>query len=1197
MERACASCGAVNAEGARFCGQCGGALARACARCGDAFDESARFCPACGTPVGGLAPSEREARKVVSALFADVVGSTPLGERLDPEDFSTVVGEAVAHMAAAVDEFGGSVSELAGDGLLALFGAPTSHEDDAERAVRAGLAIVARNRAYAAEVATRWGIEDFSVRVGIETGLAVLGAMGGGDRVQYGAMGDSLNTAARLQAAAPVGGVLVGEHTQRLVGPLFEWGPRVALELKGKGEPVGAFPAVGESEASGTFRTLPGNEAALVGREPELTAIDELVEAAAAGTGGVLVLSGEAGIGKSRLLREVNTRFAAAAPEGAEPPRWLEGRCASYGENVPYLPVRGLLRAWLGVPRTTPPEESDRRLRAEAGALLGDDADAVVPFLGSVLGSAPTEELAGLAPEAIQERSFEAVETLLRRLAEAGPLAVALDDLHWADATSLALVARLLEMTDDTALLLVLATRPERDHPVWELRQRAAREHGHRTRELDLEPLGDDAERGLLAGLVGEETLPESVRTDVLDRAEGNPFYLEEIVRALADSGALAQDAGGWRFEVAAPVEIPETVEKVVLARVDRLEPRSHEVLAAAAVLGRQFGLPLLEEVAGPDGVAEALRDLQRLDLVRQERRWPEPEYRFRHSLIQEATYRSLLKRRREQLHRQAARALASRLGEGRDDLAGMLAQHYHAAGEFEAALEQHTRAATAAASVHALDEALAQLDGALAAAAALGLGPEDRRVAMLHRDRGGIRYDYTGDFAGSRADLEAALEGARAFGDAGLEVQALLTLSGVERAQDGVSSLERLLEAVAVAEAADDPSLQVAALSRLCIHRSVLLELEAALACGNRALEIAGQANDPAARPVALDAVKLVAGQLGDLTLLDSACSEILAGEDGEAVRPGYRMEARGYRAWTLQEWAAGAAATGDWELAEARARQAIEENREIGGVSHHPVFLDALARVQRSPGDYGAALRTAREACARAHGIAHREWAAWTDATLGWVLMDLRSVDLAAEALDSGLREAERGNAPWRRVLCLGLLAWARAALGQPEAAAELAAQGEQALAAVTLPPGGAFMGGAPAYLGIARAHLAIGDPQRAEATLRPIAESAERLGWREYAAAALLVGGLAAAAREDPDAARARLSGALDIADDIGLPGVAWEAHAALASLAGLDAAEHAATARAEVQRIAAGVDDQAIRDRFVAGALGSLDVAAA
>jgi tetratricopeptide (TPR) repeat protein len=498
---------------------------------------------------------------------------------------------------------------------------------------------------------------------------------------------------------------------------------------------------------------------------------------------------------------------------------------------------------------------------------------------------------------------------------------------------------------------------------------------------------------------------------------------------------------------------------------------------------------------------------------------------------------------------------------------------------------------------VHALDEALAQLDGALAAAAALGLGPEDRRVAFLHRDRGAFRYDFLGDFAGSRADLEAALAGARMFGDASLEVQALLTMSGVERAEDSVSSLERLVEAVGVAEAAGDPALQVAALSRLSIHRSVLLELDEGLACGNRALEMAGQTGDSSARAVALDAVKLVAGLLGDVALLDDACSEILAARDDEAVRPGFRMEARAYRAWALQEWSAGAGAVGDWELAQTRARRAIEENRELGGVSHHPVFLDALARIQRSTGDYGAALRTARQASEDAHGIAHREWTAWTDATLGWVLLDLRSVELAVEALESGLQEAERGSAPWRRVLCLGLLAWARGALGQREPAAELAARGEQALAAVSLPPGGAFMGGAPAYLGIARAHLAIGDPERAEATLRPIADSAERLGWREYAAAALLVGGLAAAARNDADRARTSLSTALDVADAIGLPGVAWEAHAALASLTGDGAVEHAAAARAEVERIAAGVDDQAIRERFLAEALGSLDAAAA
>ncbi|MDX6643078.1 MAG: hypothetical protein QOD76_1040, partial [Solirubrobacteraceae bacterium] len=268
---------------------------------------------------------------MVSALFADVVGSTALGERLDPEDFTEIVGTAVARMAEAVEEFGGEVSELAGDGLLALFGAPVAHEDDPERAVLAGLRIVELIGEYGDEVARQWDIEGFAVRVGIETGLAILGPMGGGGKVEYGAMGDSLNTAARLQAAAEAGTVLVGAQTQRLITPLFEWGEPRELTLKGKAETVLAHPARRPRAEPGAVRGLAGREVAVVGRDQELQVGGEAVEGVLAGAGAVLLVSGDAGIGKTRLVSELRARFEASESAGGAP-RWLEGRCVSYGE-------------------------------------------------------------------------------------------------------------------------------------------------------------------------------------------------------------------------------------------------------------------------------------------------------------------------------------------------------------------------------------------------------------------------------------------------------------------------------------------------------------------------------------------------------------------------------------------------------------------------------------------------------------------------------------------------------------------------------------------------------------------------------------------------------------------------------------------------------------------------------------------------
>jgi ABC-type oligopeptide transport system substrate-binding subunit/class 3 adenylate cyclase len=652
----------------------------------------------------------REERKVVTALFADLVGSTALGERLDPEEVKLIVGEAVARIIAAVEEFGGTVKDLAGDGVLALFGAPVAHEDDAERAVRAGLRIVAAVGAYGHEVETAWGVEGFAVRVGLATGPAVLGLLGAGSRVEYGAVGDAVNVAARLQAHAQPGTVLVGSITQRLVEALFRWGPVSSFEVKGKAEPVTAAEVL-EPVSGGRTRGLPGMQAPLVGRDTDLANGIAALEDVLAGRGGILLITGEAGIGKSRLLNELADRVE-RLPRPGPPPTWIEGKCVSYGESLPYWPFRDLVREWLGVSLDEPELRVRVTLRRRLDQLFGERAAEVYPYLGAMLGLALEPEaaarLAELSPEALQYRTFQVVHHLAERLAAEGPVILVVEDLHWADATSTQLLERLLPVTEDAAVLLVLTLRPERDHAAWRIKEVAERTLPHRTREITLEALSRAADRQLLGALVGMGTLPRDIEVRILADAEGNPFYLEELVRSLADAGALVREDEHWRFDHAAPVEIPPTVEKVILARIDRLTPACHEVLTAASVLGRQFGLPLLEGVSGGDEtVRESLHELQRLDLVREGRRWPEPEYRFKHALIQEAAYRTIVTEQRTALHRRAARWLEERYRDNTDEVAGLLAYHWLAADDEAKAVAYLTRAGDKARLEYALDEAI----------------------------------------------------------------------------------------------------------------------------------------------------------------------------------------------------------------------------------------------------------------------------------------------------------------------------------------------------------------------------------------------------------------------------------------------------------------------------------------------------------
>jgi ABC-type oligopeptide transport system substrate-binding subunit/class 3 adenylate cyclase len=675
----------------------------------------------------------REERRMITAVFADLVGSTALGEHLDPEGLKVIVGDAIGRVIGAVESYGGTVKDLAGDGVLALFGAPTAHEDDPERAVRASLQIVEEIVLYAREVEAAWDVRGFGVRVGVQSGPVVVGAIGAGSRVEYAALGDAVNTASRLQAAAGAGEVLVGEETFRVVEPVFDWGRPTELTLKGRSAPIVAHVALAATGIT-RARGLEGVQARLIGRERELDAGRRAVAEVLAGTGGIVLLTGEPGIGKTRLVAELRDVFEAGTPQHGRA-LWIEGRCVSYGESMPYWPFRDLLRGWVGVLTDEPELRVRVALRRMLERLFGQRATELSPYLATLLGLTLEPEaarrLAELSPEALQYRTFEVVRQLISRLAEEGPVAVVLEDLHWSDPTSLQLLERLFADTEHAALLLVLTSRLERDHPWWGVKETASRELPHRITDVTLEALSGDAGKELLHALVGDRTLPPDVERRILEPAEGNPFFLEELIRSLVDAGAVTHDERGWRFVHDVPLEVPPTVEKVILARIDRLDPGARDALVAASVLGRQFGLPLLEAVTGDeeDAVRRSLLDLMRLDLIREGRRWPEPEYRFKHALIQEAAYRTLITADRNRLHREAARWLEVRYEGREEEVAGLLAHHWMAADDEDKAVTYLAIAGDRARQEYALDEAIGHYRELLPILERRG---EDREIALV---------------------------------------------------------------------------------------------------------------------------------------------------------------------------------------------------------------------------------------------------------------------------------------------------------------------------------------------------------------------------------------------------------------------------------------------------------------------------------
>ena len=631
----CPRCQTVNPEGAKFCQNCGQALQRKCPNCGTMNAPEAKFCMNCGwnlaptaSPVAPAAPPTRPVdrfqqyipkellakleaarasrsmageRRVVTVLFCDVEGSTALAERLDPEDWAEVMNSAFEFLIKPVYHYEGTVARLMGDAILAFFGAPIAHEDDPQRAVLAGLDIVQGVGAFRERLKGQRGL-DFNVRVGINTGLVVVGEVGADLRVEYTAMGDAVNLASRLQSAARPMTVLVSEMTYRFIAPVFEVMDRGLLEVKGKAEPVHAYEVVAAKVQPGRVRGLAGLESPMVGRDAELAALLQLSEALRAGLGRVAVVVGEPGLGKSRLIAE----WKAAVGAVGRPPlvQWAEGRCLSYGQSLAYHLLLDLLHSLLGVPAAASAPETHAALRRHTDELFGPGDLDTYPYLGHLLSlhleGAALERVRLLDPQALQNQYLTALRRVLSALAARQPLVLVLDDIHWADPSSVDLLTKLLPIVSEGPLLFCFVTRPDRDAPGWKL-VRAARElMGAGLTELTLNPLSEADSRQLVSNLLDIEALPENVRNLILMKAEGNPFFVEEVIRMLIDRGAIVKKGESWALEKETQaVDIPDNLQGLLLARIDRLPDDVKYTLRVASVIGRQFAVKVLEQVMG----------------------------------------------------------------------------------------------------------------------------------------------------------------------------------------------------------------------------------------------------------------------------------------------------------------------------------------------------------------------------------------------------------------------------------------------------------------------------------------------------------------------------------------------------------------------------------------------------------------------
>jgi adenylate cyclase len=680
----CASCGGENPEGMRFCGHCGAAAIAATepVLAGDVSETLRSFV---AQPVaerlveaGGEIPEER---RLITALFADVSGFTSLADRLDPEQLLEVIDPVISGLSSVVGRYEGYVEKFAGDALLALFGAPVSHEDDAERALLVALEMHQELARLCEELPHD---AELTLHCGVNSGHGIARILGSEARMDYAVLGDSVILAQRLESAAPKGETYVSDLTYRLTADRFEFECLGELMLKGKSEPVTAWRLVGGRSE----RRPAARKGALIGRERELEIVAGAIERAQSGWGEVIVVTGEPGVGKSRLT-EASVKLAEA--EGF---RWLQSRCLSYGAGIAYWPYADVLRTVASIRPQTAPDEAGRALD-RAVSLPG-----ATPYFARLLGVPTTDgEVTALEPEAFRRGLHESFTSWLSKVAAEGPVVLALEDAHWADPSSLDLTRELGRLCEKRPLVLYLTARPEAETALEELVPGA--------HKILLEPL-DETGIGQLVQDVLEGPAPTGLVRWVIERTTGNPFFVEELVRALREHEILERSDGQWFLKPGwEEGQIPPNVEGLLASRIDLLPRPAADVLQTSSVIGRVVPVPLLAAVRGEEGdlagVLETLVQRGFLDLVGQDE---VPTVGFHHALVQDVAYSRLLRRQRRNLHRRVAEVAETLYGAG-DDVLDLLARHLYLGEAGAKAIEYLVRAGERARRLYANEEAI----------------------------------------------------------------------------------------------------------------------------------------------------------------------------------------------------------------------------------------------------------------------------------------------------------------------------------------------------------------------------------------------------------------------------------------------------------------------------------------------------------
>lgn len=1139
-----------------------------------------RFCPQCGTKlpttaVLGLTSGALQGeRKQVTVMFADISGFTAMSEQRDAEEVVTLVNACFTELSKCVYRYEGTIDKYIGDAIMAVFGAPRAHEDDPERTIRTALAM-------------RDALEEFNgnpplpladplgLHIGVSTGHVIAGDIGTKLDHSYTVMGDAVNLAARLEDVSDRGQIYVSEGTYRLTSRLFVFKELEPVTVKGKADPVKIYEVLGVREQPGSMRGLTGLRAPLVGRDTEAEGLSMAVSNLQAGHGGIVLVEGEAGIGKSRLVAEIRHNLEDIVPRF----RWLEGRGLSYGRSLSYHLLAGVLRDFLELSDEDDETRMWLKLRAVGPELFGERADEVLPYLAMLLGLRLPEAMAEAIPQAdpqlLQQWVFVAFGEWVEAVSPEKPLVLAFDDLHWADPSSVALIEYLMALAMHNQFLILCVSRPDREAPFWEVRERAMADYADTIVHIPLSPLSPEESRSLVDSLLQMEHLPSDLAHVILSRAEGNPLFVEEVLRTLIEEGTLTRDNGNWQVTRAVDVtEIPDTLQGVLTARIDRLDEAMKRVVQIAAVVGRVFQRYVLDRVVDdPSILDDCLVQLQIAQIVRERSPEPEAEYIFKHILTQEAAYQSLLREQRKAYHQRVADALARLFWERGEEYAGLVAAHYERAETWPRALRYLQRAGDAARTSFATKEAIDYYSRALQVADRLGdAAKPDERLSLFER-RGQLRVRLA-DVEGALDDYEQMCELARTIDDKKAELRALNEIGALQAGrQEFARAADYFNQALALARDTGDQVGIADSLNRLGGVHFNTGKPEEAQGCHREALEIARNMEDNA----------LLAASLDGLGQIDLLRGRVRASLDkyGQIADLHRRLGDQAGLMRALNALAAAYTWLGEYGQAANACEEALDFVSKVGNLPVVPSLYTYLAISHLNRGDLGAAGDQLQAGLLAARSLDHvamqvfcQSWLSYYYSILGWF-------DNALEAIEEAVSMAQKLGSPlWemRARTGLGISLLYRGELSE---AVRVLSEVYDMACALDFAPDQAV-----ALYELGRAHLSTGDLSAVSGALEDLLRVADRSELREYQVRgrwlqghlALALGGLddALEALEDAHARAEAIEGRL----------ILWRADSALGDVhraAGRSAEANAAYQRAwdTLQSIADTLPDEEAR----------------